>query len=239
MATSSGFRIGIVVVLVILSITILAALLLYRSGVVSFPDGVNILADGSFEDGTGPGGVFKPNQDGVMSFPTSDGAAIPGWTVSVAPHSRQDVAWVDNANRFVPKAATDGSHFLDLTGLNDTPLPDGSFGAVSQTFGTTVNKRYHLSFDIMVAPPSFGGPITVDALIKRSPNEAPYAQTTCGPFNPTTPGNQAKTCGLDFTATTPSTTLTIVGTAAAHNYIGLDRVSVECVAPLGRQGFCS
>src|SRR4029450_1517110 len=157
--------------------------------------------------------------------------------------SRRTVArtwrgWI-TPNASFPRPPRDASHFLDLTGLNDTPLPDGSFGAVSQTFGTTVNKRYHLSFDIMVAPPPFGGPIPVDALIKRSPNEAPYAQTTCGPFNPTTPGNQAKTCGLDFTATTPSTTLTIVGTAAAHNYIGLDRVSVECVAPLGLQGFCS
>ena len=237
MATSR-FRVGIVIMLVVL-ISILIALWAYRSGVVSFPDGVNVLANGSFEDGTQPGGVFKPNGDGVMSLTTADGAAIPGWTVLVAPHSRQDVAWVDNANRFVPKAATDGSHFLDLTGLNDAPLPDGSFGAVSQTFGTTVNKRYHVSFDIMVTPPSFGGPITVDALIKRTPNDAAYAQTTCGPFNPTTPGNQAKTCGLDFTAATPSTTLTIVGSAAAHNYIGLDHVSVECVAPLGRSGFCS
>ena len=244
MATSSGFRIGIVVVLLILSITILVALLLYRSGVVSFPDGVNILADGSFEDGTGPGGVFKPNQDGIMSLPTTDGATIPGWTILVAQGRNQDVAWVDNTNRFVPNAATDGTHFLDLTGLHDVALPDGSFGAVSQTFGTAVNKRYHLSFDIMVANitfnnTTFGGPITVDALIKRTPTEAPYAQTTCGPFNPTKPGNQAQTCGLDFTATTPRTTLTIVGAAAAHNYIGLDRVSVECVAPLGRQGFCS
>jgi hypothetical protein len=238
MATSR-FRIGIVIVLVILALTLLASILAYRSGVVSFPDGVNVLADGSFEDGTEPGGVFKPNADGVMSFPAADGATIPGWTVLVNNSLGQDVAWVQNANRFVPNAATDGTHFLDLTGLHDRPLPDGAFGAVSQTFATGVNKPYHLSFDIMVANGSFPGPITVDALISRAPNEAAYARTTCGPFNPPGPGNQKTTCGLDFRAATASTTLTIAGTAAAHQYIGLDKVSVECVAPLGRRGWCS
>lgn len=235
----SRFRIGFVVMLVIL-ITIVLALWVYRSRLVSWPDGVNVLANGSFEDGTGPGGVFKPNGDGVMSLPTADGATIPGWTVLVAQSRGQDVAWGQNANRFVPNGATDGTHFLDLTGLHDIPNPNGgTFGAVFQTFATTVDKPYHLSFDIMVAPPSFGGPITVDASISRTPAEPAYAHTTCGPFNPSGTGNQHQTCGMDFTARTPSTTLTLVGTAAAHNYIGLDHVSVECIAPLGRPGFCS
>jgi hypothetical protein len=229
-----------IVVMLVILISILAALLLYRSGVVSWPVGDSLLANGSFEDGTEPGGVFKPNGDGVMSLPTADGATIPGWTVLVVQSRGQDVAWVQNANRFVPNGATDGTHFLDLTGLHDIPLPNGgTFGAVRQTFATAVNKPYHLSFDIMAAPPSFGGPITVDASISRTPGEAPYAHTTCGPFNPTTPGNQPKTCGLDFKAATASTTLTIVGTAAAHQYIGLDHVLVQCLAPLGRSGFCS
>jgi hypothetical protein len=68
--------------------------------------------------------------------------------------------------------------------------------------------------------------------------DPPYVQTTCGPFNPTEAGPQWTTCRLQFTARTASTTLLIEGTTGKQ-YIGLDRVSVECVAPLGWPGFCA
>lgn len=48
---------------------ILVALLVYRSGLVSWADGQNVLADGGFEDGTQPGGPFQPDTSGVMSIP--------------------------------------------------------------------------------------------------------------------------------------------------------------------------
>ena len=88
----------------------------------------------------------------------------------------------------------------------------------------------------MVGPPSFPGPITVQASISNSTQDPPYAQTTCGPFNGES-GNK-KTCTLSFRASGASTSLILQGTQGAE-YIGLDNVSVQCVAPLGRKGFCS
>ena len=215
---------------------ILVALLVYRSGLVSWPDGQNVLADGGFEDGTQPGGPFQPDSSGVMSIPPNR-TTIPGWTVLGAP--TQDVAWGQNDNRFVfPNAARDGTHFLDLTGINDRPLPGGDFGGVAQTFSTKPRMPYQLSFDIGVMNPTFPGPITVVAMVSSSPAENPYAQTTCGPFNPPGVGPLWTTCQLRFTAATGSTYLKIFGSSGAR-YIGLDRASVECVAPLGRPGFCS
>ena len=238
--TTAGVIVLVIVILALL--VVLDEILCLRrnfcvSRVVSFPDGQNVLANGSFEDGTQPGGVFQPNQDGVMSLPP-DSTTMPGWTALGTKSLNQDVAWLQNANSFVANGATDGTHFLDLTGLHDAPLPDGSFTAVRQTFATAARMPYELSLDIMVSPPRFAGPITVVALISKAPGEQAYAQAECGPFNPTAPGNHSTTCRLRFTAVTASTTLTLVGTAGTH-YIGLDRVSVECVAPLGRPGFCS
>src|SRR5450755_236096 len=82
------------------------------------PDGVNLLANGSFEDGTSPGGPFKPNSQGFMSL-QSGSTSLPGWTVVDNTRFGQDIAWLQNANSFVPNGATDGTHFLDLTGASD------------------------------------------------------------------------------------------------------------------------
>ena len=52
-----------------------------NSPIVSWPDGQNVLANGSFEDGTGPDGPFKPDGSGVMIVLPSS-TAIPSWTVT-------------------------------------------------------------------------------------------------------------------------------------------------------------
>ena len=93
----------------------------------------------------------------------------------------------------------------------------------------------------MVFNPDFPGPISVLALISNGTPDQAYARTTCGPFDPdhkARPGNQSMTCALSFTAGAANTNLTFIGTQGSH-YIGLDNVSVQCVAPLGRPGFCS
>jgi hypothetical protein len=219
-------------------LAILAVLVIvgWRSGLVRFPDGQNVLADGSFEAGDLTPNV--PNIQGLMSLKGSD-STMPAWTV-VAERGL-DIAWLDPDNPFLHGIASDGSRFLDLTGMSDKPGPiSGQFGGVRQTFTTKVGKKYALFFDIGVlngGNPNFSGPITVRALIGPEIGTQTPLSPDCS-FNPTDPGARWWTCQFRFTADTASTTLTIVG-QAGKQYIGLDKVSVQCVAPLGMRGFCS
>ena len=227
----------------------------WLTSIVTWADGQNLLRNGSFEEGTEPGGPFIPDGDGVMSVPTN-GTAIPGWTVTGVPRST-DVAWIRNINSFVPNATTDGSHFLDLTGLSDQQVSNGTgvFGGVRQTdIPTVVGFNYHVSFAIGVFNTSYKGPITVVATLS-GPNGENSFETSCGPYDPSEPNAQWKHCESAGTVTNPclaetscfkavSTTskLTIVGYGqkgqGVTRYIGLDSVLVDCVAPLGLHGLC-
>jgi hypothetical protein len=71
-----------------------------NSQIFSWPDGQNVLANGSFEDGTGPGGPFKPDGSGVMVV-TPGSTTIPSWTVTGA--AGVEVAWLRDVNDYVPK----------------------------------------------------------------------------------------------------------------------------------------
>jgi hypothetical protein len=221
--------------------------------VPSWPDGQNVLQDGSFEDGTGPGGVFKPNNGGWMQV-LPDGKTIPNWTVTGNPaqggNPAQDVAWVQNNPGPFPNATTDGSHFLDLTGQNDTADSNGQFGGVVQTdIPTVVGFNYHLSFAIGIYNTAYPGPITVVAVLSGPNGENPV-KVPCGLSNQQQPGQgpQWRTCESTGSADSPyfkavSTTATLriygTGQKGVTHYIGLDRVLVDCVAPFGRDFFCS
>jgi hypothetical protein len=211
----------------------------------TFPDGVNVLQDGDFEDGLNGGNPpFQPNPDGVMFLPVGR-TTIPGWTVVGAPGL--DIAWAENGNRF-GALTTNGRLFLDLTG-NDHTDQNGNFGGVAQTFNTGVNKPYLLRYQIGVKNTDFPGPIRVVASVSNGPNDSPYAQAFCPvdhPFDPphSDPGSKWTTteCRLAFVALSGSTTLKINGVQVSNapptHYIGLDAVDVECVSPLGEKGFC-
>jgi hypothetical protein len=205
----------------------------------SFTDGVNLLTNGSFEDGTGPDGPFKPNSQGLMSL-QSGSTSLPGWTVVDNTQFGQDIAWVQNANPFVPNGATDGTHFLDLTGASDKADPNGHFGVIRQSFATIPRTRYWAAVDIGVKNPDYPGPIQVRiAVSATNSNLAEYAQVTC-PYNPTAPGIQWMTnppCSMEFTANSDNTLLSIYG-ESGKRYIGIDNVTVQCIAPLGRHAWC-
>jgi len=201
----------------------------------SWPDGVNLLVDGSFEDGTGPDGPFKPNPQGVMVL--QSGGTLPGWTVAV--NTGQNMAWIQNANSYIPNGASDGTHFLDLTGLADKAV-NGNFGVIRQSFATIPRTRYWAAVDIGVKNPEYPGPIQVRiAVSATNSNLVEYAQVTC-PYNPTAPGIQwmlMPPCNMEFTANSDSTLISIYGEQGTH-YIGIDNVTVQCIAPLGRHAWC-
>ena len=233
----------------------------WLTSIVTWADGQNLLRNGSFEEGTEPGGPFIPDTHGVMSVPTppTDGTVIiPGWIVTGVPGST-DVAWIQNANSYVRDATTDGSHFLDLTGVFNHQVSNGTgvFGGVKQVnIPTVVGFNYHVSFAIGVFNPTYKGPITVVATLS-GPNGENSFETSCGPYDPSEPKAQWKQCESAGTVFNPclaetetscfkavSTTsrLTIYGKGQkaqdATQYIGLDSVLVDCVAPLGLHGLC-
>src|SRR5664279_2245041 len=202
----------------------------------SWPDGVNLLVDGSFEDGTGPDGPFKPNPQGWMTL-QSGSTSLPGWTVVDNTRFGQDIAWVQNANCCVPNGATDGTHFLDLTGGSDKADPNGHFGVIRQSFATIPRTRYWASVDIGVKNPDHPGPIQVRmAMSATNSNLIEYAQVTC-PYEPAAQGAQSKPCSMEFTANSDSTLVSIYG-ELGKTYIGIDNVTVQCIAPLGRHAWC-
>jgi hypothetical protein len=149
-----------------------------------------------------------------------------------------EVAWLRNVNDYVPNGATDGSHFLDLTGYHDRPDPSGHFGGVTQTFPTVAgfDYDYHVFLDIGVFISSVSGknlPGPISVIVGWSgPNGENPSEQTCGPFDATAEGAQWHTCELPFHARTANTTVRIYGALGKH-YIGLDKVMVQCVAPLG------
>ncbi len=228
MASQSLSKRGLAGVLAAATVACLSAC----TTLVGFGDGVNVLANGSFEDGTQPGGPFKP-QFGLMSLPPNS-TTMPAWTVLAS--SGQDVAWVQNANGFVPDGATDGTHFVDLTGTLDK-ADNGHFGGIKQAFPTAKGVPYELEYDIMVSPvPSYSGPIAVRARISSAADEIDYVTASC-PFNPSPTAKQSMSCTLRFVARSDATTLKLFG-EEGKRYIGLDRVSVQCVAPLGVHAWC-
>jgi hypothetical protein len=240
MATNT-FRTRVVILVVILLAFVVGLLLLTSSNsqIFNWPDGQNVLANGSFEDGTGPGGPFKPDGSGTMIV-TPGSTTIPSWTVTGA--AGVEVTWLRNVNDYVPNGATDGSHFLDLTGYHDRSDPSGHFGGVTQTFPTVAGFDYHVFLDIgvfisSVSAKNLPGPISV-IVGWSGPNGENPSEQTCGPFDATADGAQWHTCELPFHARTANTTVRIYGALGKH-YIGLDRVMVQCVAPLGRHFFCT
>ncbi len=173
------------------------------------PPPENLATNGGFENDTG---TFVGGANGVMSLPTGS-TLIPGWTSVNA-----ELAWVAAANSYGP-STPHGAFFLDLTGFHDSP----PYGGIARTLSTVSNQQYRLSFSLGAYPdlPSYRGPMTVAVLVAGNSNVFT--------FTPPAPaaGNQWKTFGWEFTATSNTTAITVTGSAATGGlFLGLDNLSL-------------
>jgi hypothetical protein len=152
--------------------------------------------NGSFEDGT-----FTPdgNQTDVLA---TGSTAMTGWTVT-----GHEIAWINAGNPF-GLAASDGSKFLDLTSYGS-----GSGAGVEQSFDTVLNGQYTVTFDL-----GGGNGVSIDAGINGA------NQSFSGATLSTLTSWDSQT--LNFIASGTTTLLSLVGTASANNFIGLDHVQV-------------
>jgi hypothetical protein len=171
----------------------------------------NLIVNGSFESG-----IFVPDAQDTMSLAVG-ATDMTGWTVQNAA-----LAWIGPSNPF-GLTASDGDYFLDLSGYHD----NAPYGGVlqSQTIATTVGAQYRLSFDIGTSPPYDSAPVSV--------------QVTAGSASAvftSTPSliNQWEPFDFDFTATSPNTSISLVGQAGTNEkYIGLDNVSLTMIPEPG------
>jgi hypothetical protein len=179
---------------------------LYLACVVTHAD-ANLLTNASFELGT-----LVNDGNSTQTF-SAGPTAITGWSAV----GRQ-VSWIDAGNPFF-LSAEDGSRFLDLTAYN-TGAP---FGGVTQSIATTVGDQYTLSFFLGSYTARWGGP-PVSILASAGGTSQTFtnaAVTTSSTWVPVT---------MTFTATSATTAITLTG-ATGVEYIGLDNVDVESVAP--------
>ena len=144
---------------------------------------------------------LSANQDprtGALSISPGE-TTIPNWTVTTGPPG-VEVAWAQNDNGPIPNATTDGSHFLDLTGVRDCPGCGGQYGGVMQQFPTAIGFLYHLSFKIGLYGTAYHGPIRVVASLSGPNGENPSPPQKCGDFNWTDRGPGWLGCNFDFDA---------------------------------------
>jgi hypothetical protein len=183
----------------------------------------NLLTNGSFEDTTN----FSANSGNDTMIlcstatspcpdnPPGSSTSITGWTVIGANGS--EIAWIGPTNPYSGAAgsASDGSYFIDLTGYND----GAPYGGVSQTIATSAGSSYQLSFDLGDDQGDNGG-YDSDAITATADSTS---QTFYSSTDPSTDDWTTQT--LDFTATGPTTTISLIG-AQGWSFIGLDNVSV-------------
>ncbi len=170
--------------------------------------GQNLLTNPSFELGS-----FVDRGDGAEILGAGS-TTMTGWTVVT-----DEIAWVMNGNAF-GLVADNGTHFLDLTGDNDS-VPHGG---VTQAISTTPGQIYRmtLSLGIYNDDPRTVGPVSVVATAGSA--SMPFTFDSAGS------GNQWGTFSFDFTADSASTPITIQGISTAGGiYIGVDNAGVAVV----------
>ena len=162
-----------------------------------------LLTNGSFELG-----AWSDTSLGYMDVPVGS-TVITGWTTL-----DNRVAWAKTPTGDGVLAA-DGQYSLDLTGFGNLSPNAG----VTQTIATVAHAAYTLSFMVHVIP-GYGAPAVVLA----------QAGATTQTFSTSLGGWQ--TFSLGFTATGPSTAITLASLRQPDTYyVGLDAVSVTAAVP--------
>ena len=169
----------------------------------------NLITNGSFEDTTN----FVPNGDDTMSL-SAGSTDMPGWTVV-----NGSLAWIGPVNPF-GLTASNGSFFLDLTDYDDA----APYGGVTQvSIPTVAGGQYLLTFDLGSSS-TYALPDSITATVGLT------SQLFTSLLTGT---NNWESQSLLFVATGASTNITLTGTSAAGQYIGLDNVSVDAVPEPG------
>ena len=168
------------------------------------------IANGSFEGGPTAGG----NQEVLIG-----GTAIPGWTVvnqsGTTTSGGKSIAWLgDGAYGFNTPFSTD---YLDLTGYSGSTDDSG----VAQTIATEIGAAYRLSFYVGGYQGYGPNSVRVSAGGQQAVLSDPITDGI-------TAGRTVWTLqNFDFTATSASTMLSIVGINSGQDFIGLDNVSIS------------
>jgi hypothetical protein len=171
------------------------------------PASANLLTNGSFESGAF---VNQGNQTMVLPVGSS---TMTDWTVVA-----DQLAWINAGNPW-GLSAQDGNFFLDFTAY-----PTGApFGGVTQTIATMPGEQYELSFYLGSYTQRWGGP-PVSIQASAAGTSQTFSVTTTSTASTWTPFSML------FTASSPSTAVSLVGTAG-FQYIGLDNVSVTGLGP--------
>ncbi|MDQ6861308.1 MAG: DUF642 domain-containing protein [Verrucomicrobiota bacterium] len=195
-----------------------AGLALAISLFISAAHAQNLVTNPSFEFG-----AFVDRGDGYQILPNGS-TAITGWTVI-----NDQLAWgvfPNSAPAVSPITPFDGRFFLDLQGDG---LFNPPYGGVMQAVATVVGQVYHFTMNLGTqqdaTSPFTHGPVSVQA--------SAGSISSVFTFDPSaTSGTQWGEFGFDFTATSTSTNLSIIGTNTAGGaFIGLDLVSLTAVRP--------
>ena len=174
----------------------------------------NLVSNPSFETFAGTFG-----SDGGRQL-TTGVATLTGWAITGG-----EIAILKNPNSY-NLTPSEGNNFLDIAGYSNAGFPKG----ITQTLtGLTDGQTYALSMDLgirngaCVGSGGCTGPIQVTASVGGT------SQTFT--HNSTEPGNIWGTYGFNFTAVSPSMTLSLVGDSLprGNQYIGLDNISVSAV----------
>lgn len=205
------------------------------------------IVNGGFENGTG-----APSPSGGTETLGNGNTQITGWTVVTT----TQVSWDGNGAFSVPAASNGGNYYLDITGNNDTT--NGTYmigaqkyytsGGVDQTFATTVGDTYDVSY--LLGTDSYYNANSTPGIEAFISNTAPTSYGSLDLSDPTSESGLASGHpasrgvwtdeSFDFTATSTSTTLTLIGYSAvdigSNQYIGLDNVSVDNLGNLNQQG---
>lgn len=180
---------------------------------LAHPAAANLVTNPSFENGNFS---FADGRDTEFVYPGS--SYITGWTVIGA--SGAYIDWIGPTNPY-GLTASQGSYFLDLTGDNSwSPL-----AGVQQSFSTVPGSQYTLTFDLGSSSNYSGGQVSVQ-VSAGDQSDVSFTSTNNGSQT-----NLWQTETLDFDATSPTTTLTIMGTLG-YQYVGVDNVDVEGASPL-------
>lgn len=174
----------------------------------------NLLTNGSFETITN----FVPDGNDTMTLPVGS-TTMTGWTVNGQVSGNDGVAWIGPTNPF-GITAQDGSYSLDLTGYTNGP----PYAGVQQSVATTSGDAYALTF-YLGADITGVGTYSIDACGGSTcqTSSVNIATASSGP-----PNNSWTLETLDFTATSGSTLISLLGTdsGGVQDYIGLDNVNL-------------